>query len=80
MRVTAREFNQRTTYVQKQSQIEPVFITHRGNLEYVLLNYKAYSNLVGKKKTLLEALSFPQADYIEVDFERADIIEREIDF
>ncbi|PJG84851.1 hypothetical protein [Conservatibacter flavescens] len=80
MIVTAREFNQRTTYAQRQSQVEPVFITNRGNLEYVLLNYQEYMNLLGKKKTLLEALTCPQCDEIEVDFKRAEIVEREIDF
>ncbi|OOR91904.1 hypothetical protein B0181_02415 [Moraxella caviae] len=42
MYMTSREFNQRTSYAQRQADIAPVIITKRGEPSYVLLRYDDY--------------------------------------
>jgi len=49
---------------------EPVFVTNRGRVEYVLINIEDYNEIQGlSQSSILEALHMPEA--AEIDFEIA---------
>ena len=57
----------RTPGVTKQAtKAGPVFISERGQVEYVLLSLADYERLLGRPPSLAEALSMP-GDYIEFE-------------
>ena len=65
--LSSREFNQDTSRAKRAAQKGPVFITDRGRPAHVLLSIEQYRTITGKKKTLLDALSMPEA--AGIDFE-----------
>jgi hypothetical protein len=67
MMMTAREFNQYTGRAKLLAREEPVFITGRGNIEYVLLNIEDYRSLAKPQKTL--ANLFRPDDGLDLDFD-----------
>ncbi|KLT73598.1 hypothetical protein PL75_01210 [Neisseria arctica] len=77
--ITSQDFNRRVSQAQRDCQKEPVLITNRGQLAYVLLSYQEYARLSKSKPTsIAEALSAPaDADMIDIDFDRATIETRD---
>ena len=65
--LSSREFNQDTGRAKRAAKRGPVIITDRGRPAHVLLSFEQYQTITGKKKTLAEALSMPDA--AEIDFE-----------
>jgi prevent-host-death family protein len=63
--LSSREFNQDTSGAKKAARHGPVFITDRGRPAHVLLSIEEYQKLVGRSKTLAEALHMPGAADIE---------------
>jgi hypothetical protein len=82
--MTAREFNQSTGVAKRIAKEEPVFVTERGTIRYVLLNIDDYNAIKGPKRTLADMLSMSDEDYFEYDLEQPDRkewgIAREVDF
>ena len=75
--ISSREFNQNVAKAKNMSDIAPVCITDRGQPAYVLMNYAAYKALQEGKPSLAEKLSDPASDWIEVEFPRCNIADRE---
>ena len=65
--MTAREFNQGVALAKRIAREEPVFVTDRGKVSYVLINIDEYKRIAGKKKSLAEALYNEAA--AEIEFE-----------
>ena len=78
--ISSREFNQNVAKAKNMSDTAPVCITDRGEPAYVLMNYAAYQSLQAGKPSLAESLSDPESDWIEVEFPRCPIVQREVDF
>jgi PHD/YefM family antitoxin component YafN of YafNO toxin-antitoxin module len=77
--MTAREFNQSVALAKRIAREEPVFVTDRGKVSYVLLNIDEYNRIAGKKKSLAEALYNEAAADIEFEIPRLEMMPREID-
>lgn len=75
--ISSREFNQNVAKAKNMSDTAPVCITDRGEPAYVLMNYAAYQSLQGKKASLAHKLADPEADWIDVEFPRCIIADRE---
>ena len=52
--ITAREFNQYTSKAKEMAGTEPVFITERGVVRYVLMNIDDYHELKGSRRSLAD--------------------------
>ena len=72
--ITSQDFNRHISQAQRNCEKEPVFITSRGRLAYVLLNYEEYRRL-SNKESIADALSAPleMDDMADFEFERAPI-------
>lgn len=78
--MTAQEFNRHISKAQKDCEKHPVFVTKRGSLAYVLINYGEYQRLKGQSENIAQALAAPEEeiDILEdLVFERADIQTRD---
>ena len=65
--VSSRELNQALSRVKKSSLTDPVIITDRGRPSHVMMSYAEYQRLTGKRTSIVERLSSPEA--AQVDFE-----------
>jgi prevent-host-death family protein len=65
--VSSREFNQDVSRIKRAASNGPVFITDRGHPSYVLLTIEEYQKITGKKESIVELLTMPDAGGI--DFE-----------
>lgn len=65
--MSAREFNQNVSQATRLAQEEPVFISKRGQIEYVLISFKEYRKMQGKDTNLATALYLPEAAEIDID-------------
>ncbi|MCL1847506.1 MAG: hypothetical protein FWF91_06020 [Coriobacteriia bacterium] len=66
--MSAREFNQNTSRATRLAQEEPVFVTNRGRIEYVLINIDNYYEIQGITQTsLLGAFHMPEAANIDLE-------------
>ena len=66
--MSAREFNQNTSRATRLAQGEPVFVTNRGKIEYVLINIDDYHEIQGiGQSSLLDALQMPEAANIDLE-------------
>ena len=75
--ISCVEFNKNVAKAKNLSDTAPVCITDRGQPAYVLMNYAAYKALQEGKPSLAEKLSDPASDWIEVEFPRCIIADRE---
>lgn len=80
--LTSREFNQDTARAKREAASGPVFVTDRGRPTHVLLTVEAYERLAKPKRSIIDMLSMPGMEDIEIDFgaERDKTIYRPIDF
>jgi len=65
--MSAREFNQNVSKATRIADKEPVFVTRRGTIEYVLININAYEELQKEKPSLLSVLYMPGVDEIDLE-------------
>ena len=65
--VSSREFNQDLGKAKKAAQRGPVVIADRGRPSHVLLTYRAYEEMLGRRRNILELLAMPEADEIEFE-------------
>jgi prevent-host-death family protein len=59
--ISSREFNQDVSKVKRAAANGPVFITDRGTPSHVLLTIEEYQKITGKKESIVELLSMPEA-------------------
>ncbi len=79
--ISSREFNQDAGGAKKAAENGPVIITDRGRPAHVLLSYQEYEKLLGKGRSLLEALAQKEEGDFEFDPPRmGDDIFRKVDF
>lgn len=78
--LSSRELNQDVTKAKKAANNGPVFITDRGKPAHVLLSIEEYQRLVGKKRSIVDALSMPGIADIEIEFPRSRALPRAADF
>ncbi|QBQ95971.1 type II toxin-antitoxin system Phd/YefM family antitoxin [Paraburkholderia pallida] len=78
--LSSRELNQDVTKAKKAANNGPVFITDRGKPAHVLLSIEEYQRLVGKKRSIVDALSMPGISDFEIDFPRSRELPRAADF
>ena len=71
--LSSRELNQDIGRAKKAARHGPVFITDRGTPAHVLLSIEEYQRLIGKKRSLIEALSMPGLADIPFDPSRIDM-------
>lgn len=69
--LSSRAFQQNASQAQKATENGPVFITRRGEPVQVLLSIEAYRQLSGKRRNIVEALSYPGLSDIDIDIPRA---------
>jgi PHD/YefM family antitoxin component YafN of YafNO toxin-antitoxin module len=65
--MTSREFNQDASKAKRIAALGPVFITHRGKPEHVLLTVKEYEKITNQSASIVDLLAMP--DSAEFDFE-----------
>ena len=65
--ISSREFNQDIGKAKRAAANGPVFVTDRGHLSHVLLTIEEYQKITGKKESIVELLSMPDAS--DIDFE-----------
>ena len=70
--MTAREFNQYTGKAKLIAREEPVFITERGIIKYVLLNIDDYRAVTKPPRMLSDSLAMDERDYFDYDFPRLE--------
>ncbi|PJG82364.1 type II toxin-antitoxin system Phd/YefM family antitoxin [Caviibacterium pharyngocola] len=79
--ISSRDFNQNVAKAKHLADSEPVFITDRGELSYVLMNYAMYRQFHQQQKTNAQRVSMSEAEIAKIDadfeFERVEIAERE---
>ncbi len=77
--ISSREFNQDAGGAKKAAEKGPVIITDRGRPSHVLLRFDEYEKLLGKGRSLLEALAMPGGEDIEFDPPKMDLVTRPAD-
>jgi prevent-host-death family protein len=78
--LSSREFNQDTSRAKKAASNGPVFITDRGKPAHVLLSIEEYQRLVGKGRSIVDALSMPGLADIEFEPPHSRDLPRAADF
>ncbi len=78
--LSSREFNQDTSRAKKAASNGPVFITDRGKPAHVLLSIEEYQRLVGKGRSIVDALSMPGLADIEFEPPHSRELPRAADF
>ena len=74
--VTSREFDRNPARAKRAAKAGPVFITDRGRPACVLLGIEDYRRLAGGRRNLLDMLSMPGLDEIDLEPPRARIESR----
>jgi hypothetical protein len=67
--MSAREFIQDTGRAERLADEEPVFITKRSKVTYVLMSIDEYDKLKGHGRTIPEMLSMNDVDAAQTSFE-----------
>jgi prevent-host-death family protein len=78
--LSSREFQQNASQAQKAAQKGPVFITSRGKPVHVLLTIEEYRRIIGKRRSIADALAMPGIADIEVEFPRSRELPRAAKF
>jgi prevent-host-death family protein len=77
--LSSREFQQNANQAQKAARTGPVFITNRGRPAHVLLSYEEYQRITGMHRSIVEALSMPGLEDIDLDIPRSRELPRPAD-
>jgi hypothetical protein len=78
--LTSREFNQGPSRAKKAAEKGRVNITDRGRHSRVLVSIKFWHRVLGKRRTLADALSMPGLADIELNIEPSRKLPRAADF
>jgi len=80
--MTAQDFNRYTGKAKTLAQQEPVFITDRGKIQYVLMSIDDYETLkLPEKEFFLEnPFAVSEEEYFELEITRSDGTFREVDY
>ncbi len=78
--LSSRELNQDITRAKKATRNGPVFITDRGRPAHVLLSIQEYQRIIEKKRSIVDALSMPGLDDIDIEFPRTQELPRPAGF
>lgn len=78
--LSSREFQQNANQAQRATRNGPVFITNRGRPAHVLLSYDEYQRITGRRRNIVEALSMPGLEDIELEIPRSQEVPRPADF
>ncbi len=78
--LSSREFNRDTSRAKKAASAGPVFITDRGKPAHVLLSIAEYQSIIGKHRSIVDALSMPGLADIAFDPPRSRERARSADF
>lgn len=70
-RMSSRDFNQRVNEAKKATQSGPVFITHRGKPQHVLLSIEAYERLTGQGQSIADLLAEPS----QIEFDPPKLVD-----
>ncbi|GHT79587.1 antitoxin [Actinomycetota bacterium] len=77
--MSSREFNQGVALAKRIANNEPVFVTDRGKVSYVLLNINDYNDLTGNDESLVSALFNKAAADIEFEIPKLQMTPREFE-
>ena len=77
--LSSREFQRSASEAQKAARSGPVFITSRGRTTHVLLSYGDYQRITGTRRNIVEALSMPEIEDIDVEVPRLRDLPRPAD-
>ncbi|MDP9734639.1 UNVERIFIED_ORG: prevent-host-death family protein [Rhizobium sp. SORGH_AS260] len=77
--LTSRELNHDLGRAKKAAEAGPVVITDRGRPSHVLMTYREFERLTGKRYNLVDALSMPGLSNINFDPSHSEIASREVD-
>lgn len=69
--LSSREANQDIGRAKRAAADGPVFITDRGRPAHVLLSIVDYRRLTANRRNIVDALSMPGLDDIDIEFPRA---------
>ena len=64
--ISSRKFNQSVNDAKKLSQTGPLLITEDGRPSHVLLTYENYQRVSGVKENVVDLLSFPGSEDIDL--------------
>lgn len=70
--ISSREFNQDLSRAKRAAREGPVFITDRGRPAHVLITIETYRQLTGGAETIVDLLSCPGAEAVELEPPRAE--------
>ena len=71
-RMTVQEFQERLAEARSLARISPVFITDEGRNDQVLMRYEEYRRLLGKSRSIAEAIGYSEAAFVDLELpERA---------
>lgn len=77
--LTSRELNYDVGKAKKAAEAGPVVITDRGKPSHVLMTYREFERLTGKRNNIVDALSMPGLSDVDFDPPRAVIATRKVD-
>jgi PHD/YefM family antitoxin component YafN of YafNO toxin-antitoxin module len=69
--MTAREFNQYTGRAKRMADAEPVYITERDEVKYVLMSINEFNSARTQKLTLSELLAMGEDEYFAFAFDNS---------
>lgn len=64
--ISSREFNQEVSRAKKAAKLGPVIITDRGKPAHVLLSFKDYQRLRGRRQNIADLLALPGSENAEL--------------
>ncbi|WP_422139892.1 type II toxin-antitoxin system Phd/YefM family antitoxin [Endozoicomonas sp. ALC020] len=64
--ITSRTFNQNVTEAKRSALKQPVFISDRGTVTHVLLNFDHYKEIIRNAANILELLAMPEAKDVDL--------------
>lgn len=70
--ISDRRFCRRVGAAKRVALRGPVFVTHLGQVAYVLMSIRDYRRLEGRGRTIADLLAMPGADEIEIEFPKRD--------
>ncbi|HWE85090.1 MAG TPA: type II toxin-antitoxin system Phd/YefM family antitoxin [Terracidiphilus sp.] len=78
--LSSREFNQDTGRAKKAAKRGPVIITDRNKPTHVLLSVEEYRRILGRRESIADLLSMPEAAEIEFEPPRFGELHRPAEF
>lgn len=77
--ISSRELNQDLARAKRAALEGPVFITDRGRPAHVLLSFAHYQQIVGQRRSILDALAMSGLSDIDFEPAKSEIVSRSAD-